>query len=210
MIVFLDGILTEKTPGRAVVCAGGVGYAADIPLSTYDRLPEEGAHVRILTVHVVREDDERLFGFATEEERDLFRLLTGVSGIGPKMGLAVLSGMRPVDFIAAVADEDARRLTGINGIGKKLAERLVVEMRNKLPKGMLLAAASGLAGGGEQPLADARLRDAVHALAALGYKPVEAAVAAKEAVAKLPETADVEEVLRVVLRNRGRGSGRRS
>ena len=210
MIVFLDGELAEKNPGQAVVCAGGVGYAADIPLSTYDHLPAVGSRVRLLTVHVVREDAEQLFGFATEEERRLFVLLTGVSGIGPRLGLAVLSGMKPSDFLAAVSAGDARRLAGISGIGKKLAERLLVEMKNRIPKEMLLAASF------DEPLGDdpdsllargdTRLRDAVDALSALGYKPADAAAAAKEALRKLPADADVEAVLRAVLSARSRRS----
>lgn len=207
MIVFLDGELAEKRPGQAVVCAGGVGYAAEIPLSTYDRLPAVGARVHLLTVHVVREDAEQLFGFATEEERRLFSLLTGVSGIGPRLGLAVLSGMKPSDFIAAVSAGDARRLAGISGIGKKLAERLVVEMKNRIPKEVLMEASFDALDADPDGLlarGDTRLHDAVDALAALGYKPTDAAAAAKEALRKLPAEADVAAVLRAVLSTRNR------
>ena len=145
MIVFLDGVLEEKEPTRVVVAVGGVGYEAAIPLSSYDRLPGIGQRVRLLVVPVVREDAHLLYGFTSAEERDAFRLLTSVNGIGPKLGLAVLSGLSVRDLKAAVAAGDVKRLGGISGIGKKTAERLVLEMRDKLGKAELTEA---LAGGG--------------------------------------------------------------
>lgn len=201
MIVFLDGVLEEKEPARVVVSVGGVGYAAEIPLSTFDRLPSIGDRFRLLTEHIVREDDELLYGFATSEERALFRLLTSVSGIGPKLGLAVLSGITPPDFKAAVAAGDVKRLSSISGVGKKLAERLLVEMKNKLPKDDLFVAslmdgAAGFAG-------DSRFRDAAQALAALGYKPADAGKMARDAIAKLPADAPLEDILRAALAKGG-------
>jgi Holliday junction DNA helicase RuvA len=200
MIVFLRGILAEKTPQSAVVEAGGVGYLATIPLSTFDRLPDVGESVKLFTEHVVREDDELLFGFATEEERSLYRLLVSVNGVGPKLAISVLSGISPRDFTAAVQMGDVRRLSAISGVGKKIAERLVHELKNSL---------GGLeplfAGGGAQGLpfagspADPRERDAAGALGALGYKPQEAVAAVRAAIKTLPDDADVEVILRAVL-----------
>ena len=138
MIVFLDGVLEEKEPTRVVVAVGGVGYEASIPLSSYDRLPAVGQRVRLLTVPVIREDAHLLFGFMTDEERALFLQLTSVNGIGPKLGLAVLSGLSVRDLKAAIAAGDVKRLSGISGIGKKTAERLILEMRDKLGKGDLM------------------------------------------------------------------------
>jgi len=199
MIVFLDGVLEEKEPTRVVVNVGGVGYEASIPLSSYDRLPEIGRRLRLLTVPVVREDAHLLFGFMTADERSAFLLLTSVNGIGPKLGLAVLSGLAVRDLKAAIAAGDVKRLSGISGIGKKTAERLILEMRDKLGKGDLMEA---LTGGTAPGPADAKLRDALLALISLGYKQADAQRMVRDVAPQIVPDTTLEEILRKVLSGR--------
>lgn len=199
MIVFLDGMLEEKEPTRVVVNVDGIGYEASIPLSSYDRLPACGERVRLLTVPIVREDAHLLFGFMSAEERDAFLLLTSVNGIGPKLGLAVLSGLSVRDLKAAVAQGDVKRLAGVSGIGKKTAERIVLEMRDKLGTGDLMAAVTG----GKAPgPADAKLRDVLLALIALGHKPADAQRMVKDIAPGISPDVPLEEIIRRVLSGR--------
>lgn len=199
MIVFLDGVLEEKEPTRVVVNVGGVGYEASIPLSSYDRLPAIGQRLRLLTVPVVREDAHLLFGFMTADERSAFLLLTSVNGIGPKLGLAVLSGLAVRDLKAAIAAGDVKRLSGISGIGKKTAERLILEMRDKLGKGDLMEA---LTGGTAPGPADAKLRDALLALISLGHKQADAQRMVRDVASQITLETTLEEILRKVLSGR--------
>ena len=196
MITFLQGVLVERHPTRAVVDVGGVGYEVSIPLSSFDRLPAENQPCRILTYDHVREDVHQLFGFMSEGERRMFVLLMTVSGIGPKLALSTLSGMSVRDLKKSVAEGDVKRLSSISGIGKKTAERVVVELRDKISVGEALEAASedrALAPG------DMKARDAILALIALGYKRNES----QEMVRAVMEgsTADltVEDVIRKAL-----------
>ena len=168
MIAYLRGVLAEKEITRVVVECHGVGYEAAIPLSTFDRLPAEGAEVKLYTHHEVREDAQLLFGFATKPERDMFRLVTTVSGVGPKLALAVLSGLTVGDLQLAVSQGDAKRLAAVKGIGKKTAARIVVELKDKINPIEALANATGETSR-EQ---GAVLRDAMLALAALGFSEV--------------------------------------
>jgi Holliday junction DNA helicase RuvA len=172
MITFLDGKLVSALPTQAVVDVGGVGYELSIPLSSYDRLPTPGQSVRILTHLHVREDAHILYGFMTAAERDLFRLLVNnVSGIGPKLALAVLSGMSVTNFKAAVVNSDVAALSKITGVGKKTAERIVLELKDKVG----VAAAWEAASAAHAPTPDQeRANEAVLALIALGYKQVDA------------------------------------
>ena len=165
MIAYLKGVLAEKEITRVVVECHGVGYEAAIPLSTFDRLPAEGAEVKLYTHHEVREDAQLLFGFATKPERDMFRLVTTVSGVGPKLALAVLSGLTVGDLQLAVSQGDAKRLAAVKGIGKKTAARIVVELKDKINPIEALANATAETSR-EQ---GAVLRDAMLALAALGF-----------------------------------------
>ena len=199
MIVFLDVVLEEKEPTRVVVNINGVGYEASIPLSSYDRLPETGKRVRLLTVPVVREDAHLLFGFMTGEERETFLLLTSVNGIGPKLGLAVLGGLSVRDLKAAIAGGDIKRLSGISGIGKKTAERIVLEMRDKLGKGELL---ESLTGGKTPGPRDSKLRDALLALISLGHKQADAQRMVMDIAADIAPDATLEDILRKVLSGR--------
>lgn len=172
MISFLRGKVVEVLPMRLIIEVGGVGYDVNIPLSTYDRLPQPGGETRILTHLVVREDAHTLYGFATAEERDLFLLLVNnVSGIGPKLALAVLNGSSPVLFRGLVVAGDIASLSKIKGVGKKTAERIVVELRDKVGVSAAWEAASA-----KQSLTpeEAHVNDAVLALISLGYKQAEA------------------------------------
>ncbi len=198
VITFLEGILVEALPTQVVINVQGVGYQVLIPLSSYDRLPPVGASFRLLTHLVVREDAHLLYGFATKEERDLFRLLIHhVSGVGPKMGLSVLSGMSVVMFQAAVVRNDIASLSKISGVGKKTAERIVVELKDKVGVAAEWEAASAKNAPSEE---DAVSHDAVLALMALGYKQVEAHKAVKAAAAHLQGRLTSEELIRNALK----------
>lgn len=198
MISFLKGTLMESLPTQVTLDVRGVGYEMLIPLSSYDKLPQPGGEVRILTQLVIREDAHTLYGFMTAAERDLFRLLIHtVSGIGPKLALNILSGMNPTTFRGAVANGDVKALSQISGVGKKTAERIVVELRDKVG-----AAGAWEAASAKHALSpeDQKTNDAVLALTALGYKPVEAHDAVRGAAALLGPTATLEQLVRAALK----------
>jgi Holliday junction DNA helicase RuvA len=198
MITFLRGKLVEALPTQAVVEVGGVGYEVLIPLSSYDKLPAPGQDIKLLTQLVVREDAHILYGFASSAERDLFRLLVNsVSGIGPKTALNILSGMNAVAFRGAVANSDVKALSQISGVGKKTAERIVVELRDKIGAASALEAASAKHGLSPD---DQRINDAVLALMALGFKQLEAHDAVRAAQAMLGTSATVEDLVRACLK----------
>jgi Holliday junction DNA helicase RuvA len=178
MIAHLRGTLVEKHPNQAVVEAGGVGYDVAIPVSTYAALPEPGQEVRLRIHTHVREDALQLFGFATAEEKMLFEKLISVSGIGPKLGLTVLSGLAAADLIAAIRAGAADRLVRIPGVGKKTAERMILELREKLPE--VAAGASADAAPAGKAALSALEQDVLSALVNLGC----AAAAAEAAVRK--------------------------
>jgi Holliday junction DNA helicase RuvA len=195
MITFLDGILEEKQPGRAVINVGGVGYEVLVPLSSFDRLPPAGAKTRILIYHHITDVSQALFGFATEEERRMFTLLLGVSGIGPKIAVSALSGLSVRELKAALAESDVKRISSISGIGKKTAERIIVELRDKFSAGETLEALAG----SDEPSGDTRLRDAALALISLGYKQADAQKMVKACALKLKESTTVEDIVRMAL-----------
>ena len=198
MITFLHGKLVEALPTQAVVDVQGVGYEVLIPLSSFDKLPQPGHEVKLLTQLVVREDAHILYGFASPAERDLFRMLiSNVSGIGPKTALNILSGMNAVTFRGAVANGDVKSLSQISGVGKKTAERIVVELRDKIG-----AAGAWEASSAARSLSatDQKLNDAVLALMALGFKQVEAHDTVRSAQAVLGPQATVEELVRASLK----------
>jgi Holliday junction DNA helicase RuvA len=172
MIGSLRGRITAKTPPQLTVEVGGLGYELEAPLSTFFHLPAVGEEVRLLTHLVVREDAHVLYGFATEDERRLFRSLIKVSGVGPKIALALLSGISVSAFTECVVNGDSAALTRVPGVGRKTAERLIVEMRDRLAVPQLSADASAAtAGAGGASAAS----EAYGALVALGYRPAEAA-----------------------------------
>ncbi len=197
MIHHLNGTLVESLPTQIVLDVGGVGYHVLIPLSSYDKLPPPGTQIKILTHLTVREDAHILFGFMSASERDLFRLLVQhVSGIGPKTALDVLSGTTVTAFKAAVVAGDTAALSRIKGIGKKTAERIVVELKDKVG----IAAAWEAASAGHAPSAEeVKVNDAVLALIALGYKQVDALKAVRTAETKLP-SANTEELVTASLK----------
>ena len=196
MIAFLNGILADKQPTSIVLDVHGVGYAALIPLSTYDRLPATGESCRLLIHHHIREDGQLLCGFATAEEKEMFELLIGLSGIGPKVALGVLSGLNVPELRAAIAEGNIKRLSSVRGIGKKTAERIVVELRDKIDPAEALAsraAAKGDAAGATV------LRDTVLALTALGFPQDQARKMVQAALDAGADTADTEALLRLSL-----------
>ena len=198
MITFLQGKLVESLPTQVVVDVNGVGYEVLIPLSSFDKIPAPGQPVKLLTQLIVREDAHILYGFATAVERDLFRLLiNNVSGIGPKTALNILSGMNAVVFRGAVANGDVKSLSQISGVGKKTAERIVVELRDKIVAAGALEAASAKHGLSPD---DQKTNDATLALMALGFKQIEAHDAVRAAQAMLGAQASVEQLVRACLK----------
>jgi len=198
MITFIQGKLVEALPTQVVVEAGGIGYEVLIPLSSFDKLPAIGQPLKILTQLIVREDAHILYGFMSAAERDLFRLLIhSVSGIGPKTALNILSGMNAVTFRGAVASSDVKSLSQISGVGKKTAERIVVELRDKIGAVGVLEAASA-----KHSLSsdDQKTNDATLALMALGFKQVDAHEAVRAAQVMLGPTATVEQLVRACLK----------
>jgi len=201
MISFLQGKLVEALPTRVTVDVNGVGYEALIPLSSFDKLPVPGQEVKLLTHLAIREDAHVLYGFMTSQEREMFRLLiNSVSGIGPKIALNVLSGMNVTALRGAVANADVKALSQISGVGKKTAERIVVELRDKIG-----AAGAWEALSAQRALSptDQKINDAVLALMALEFKQIEAHDAVRVATAALGDKATIEELVRACLKKRG-------
>ncbi len=197
MIGRLRGILAEKKPPYLLLDVNGVGYEMEAPMGTIFQLPEVGAEVTLHTHLTVREDAHLLFAFATEAERTLFRTLIKVNGVGAKLALTILSGISADDFARCVHDNDTASLVRLPGVGKKTAERLIVEMKDRLDDWQ---PAPVLAGGGVAPVAapaaDA-VKDAISALVALGYKPPEAS----RLISKLDtEGQDSEAIIRAALK----------
>jgi Holliday junction DNA helicase RuvA len=193
MIGRIAGRLLEKNPPEVLVEAGGVGYEIDVPMSTFYNLPSTGEPVSLLTHLVVREDAHQLFGFLTAAERQAFRQLIRISGVGSRTALAVLSGMSVGELAQAVTLQEAGRLTRIPGIGKKTAERLLLELKGKLG-----AALDGVAGGAAPAAAGSA--DVLRALVALGYSEKEAAAAVRQ----LPAEAGVSDGIRLALKSLAR------
>ncbi len=199
MITFLRGRLAASLPDRACIDVGGVGYEVYVPISTYDRLGETGREVTVLTHFHVREQEQTLYGFATDEERDLFRLLINrVTGVGPKMGLAILSGMSVRDFKRHVVNGDTAALSKISGVGKKTAERIILELKDKVG---VAEAWKDNAPGAPVVLTpqQAMASDVVLALINLGYKQVEAQKCVKKVLDEGIAT-EQSAVLRAALR----------
>ena len=203
MITFLHGRLVHALPTQATVDVNGVGYEVFIPVSSFDKLPPAGQAVEILTHLHVREDVQVLYGFMTAPERDLFRLLVNhVSGIGPKLALAVLSGMSVGNFKAAVVNSDVASLSKISGLGKKTAERIVLELKDKVG----VAAAWEAASAAHAPTAEqVQANEAVLAMIALGYKQVEAHKAVRELQEREGAGKTAEELVKLALKKMAAG-----
>ncbi|MTI13759.1 Holliday junction branch migration protein RuvA [Sansalvadorimonas verongulae] len=180
MIGRLRGTLIEKNPPGLLIDVSGVGYEVEASMTTIYRLPEPGVEVTLFTHFVVREDAQLLYGFADKSERQLFRTLIRVNGVGPKLALAILSGMEAEMFARCVHEQDTSMLTRIPGVGKKTAERLIVEMKDRLSEWQPALGAMEMAAVGKKPEKVQRhdpVQDAVSALVALGYRPQEASKA---------------------------------
>ncbi len=201
MITFVHGKLVEALPTQVTVDVHGVGYEVLIPLSSSGKLPSPGSEVKLLTHLAVREDAHVLYGFMTAHERELFRLLIHtVSGVGPKMALNILSGMNVTAFRGAVANGDIKALSQISGVGKKTAERIVVELRDKI--GVVAAWEASSAKHGLSP-EDQKINDAVLALMALGFKQNDAHESVRAALAMLGPQASIEDLVRASLKKGG-------
>jgi Holliday junction DNA helicase RuvA len=187
MIGRLTGVLAEKSPPQVLIDVNGVGYEVDVPMSSFYNLPALGERVTLLTHFVVREDAQLLYGFLTNAERAAFRLLIRISGIGPKMALALLSGLSVAELSAAVAQQQAARLVKVPGIGKKTAERLLLELKGKL--------APDIGAPGAAIASDAQA-DIVQALVALGYSEKDASAALK----RLPPDVGVSDGIKQALK----------
>jgi Holliday junction DNA helicase RuvA len=195
MIEYLSGPLVDKNPTKAIILAGGVGYAPFISLATYERLPAIGEQASLQVHLVVREDALTLFGFATTEERDMFLLLTSVTGVGPKIAINILSSVGTDVLRQNIASGNAIALTKLPGIGRKIAERLALELRDKIGD-----VSSGLVAPG-QPRSEVR-EEALAALMALGYSRPIAEKAIRKALLSGPEVeADVQTLIKASLKN---------
>ncbi|TYC62782.1 Holliday junction branch migration protein RuvA [Marinobacter sp. BW6] len=205
MIGRIRGILVEKAPGQALVECAGLGYEVDIPYTTFFHLPETGDEVTLHTHFAVREDAQSLYGFASSLDRDLFRLLIKVNGVGPKLAVGILSGLDAQQFIRCVENRDSASLVKLPGVGKKTAERLLIEMTDRIGQleGQFVPTSSEATGldqvGGQGPSGGpAATEEAEAALISLGYKPQEAA----KAINKVAEEGMTSETLiRLALRN---------
>lgn len=200
MITYLKGTLVKKTPTEIVVDTGGIGYSVNISLSTFGRLPETNTPVTILTYHHIREDAQLLFGFASEQERNLFKLLLTVSGIGPKMAQTILSGMQPEELIRTISQGNIGSLTSIPGVGKKTAERMIVELRDRVTKSDSVS--DGNAAGTAPSLIRAQ---ALAALLSLGYSKEKAEQAIRAILNESGSSAlSVEELIKKALQQSGK------
>jgi Holliday junction DNA helicase RuvA len=188
MIGRLTGVIAEKAPPQVLIDVGGVGYEVDVPMSTFYNLPNLGERTTLLTHFVVREDAQVLYGFGSAAERQAFRQLIKVSGVGPRMALSLLSGLSVAELAQAISVQEAGRLTRLPGIGKKTAERLLLELKGKLGAELGVAPVS---------LKSEAQADVLQALVALGYSDKEAAAALKA----LPEDVGVSEGIKLALKS---------
>lgn len=193
MIGRLHGILLRKEPPALLLDVGGVGYEIDAPMSTFYELPPIGQTVTLYTHLVVRDDAHLLYGFSRDTQRQLFRNLLKVNGVGPRVALGILSGLSDQEFIQCLVHEDMARLTKVPGIGRKTAERLIIEMRDRVDLSMLGGATTA------RPVAVPAdpVQEAISALIALGYKPPEASRAVQNIA---PEGRSSEDIIRQALR----------
>ena len=197
MIAYLEGKLVEKSPTLLVLDINGVGYEVKIPLSTYDKLGENGSKTKILTYQYVREDTLQLFGFATSEEKNLFELLITITGIGPKTALGILSSISVNDFQRSIVSEDLDSLTNISGIGKKTAQRLIVELKEKI-SGEEFRFKKELASKDRSELI--LIEEAVKALISLGFKQAQAKETVKRAKSESDKKLKLEELIKKALK----------
>ncbi|MGB2804733.1 MAG: Holliday junction branch migration protein RuvA [Candidatus Zixiibacteriota bacterium] len=197
MIAYLEGKLIEKNPTLLILEVNGVGYAVNIPVSTYGSLVETGQMVKILTYQHVREDELKLYGFSTKPEKELFELLIAVNGVGPRMALSILSCISVQEFQRSVLQEDLDVLTAISGVGKKKAQRLIVELKEKLGK-VDLGERKDMRE--EEAILTPAVDEAALALISLGYTKVDARRALEKVTNQANEALPVEELIKRVLK----------
>ena len=195
MIIYLSGTLVSKKPTHAVVDVSGIGYEVSIPTRTYERLPEAGDAVLLHIYHHVREDAEQLYGFSEPGERQVFRIMLGVSGIGPKLALAALSAFDPIELQSSVTRGDIGVLTGIPGVGRKTAERLIVELKDRFGHPDLVLGGDGTA------VVGSMRSDAVAALEALGLGRAAAEKSVGKVLKDNPNLESVEHLIREALKS---------
>ena len=202
MISYIHGILAEKEEGYIVVEAGGVGYGINVPVSVIPQLPTIGEELRIYTHYSVREDGQTLYGFLFREDREMFRRLISVNGVGPKGALSILSVLGPDDLRLAIVTGDSRSISRAPGIGQKTAQRVILDLKDKLGSELTeaeLRLGDGRGSGAEGALpSGSAAAEAIDALTVLGYTRVEAGRAVRKA--EYPEGASTEEILRQALR----------
>jgi len=198
MIAHLQGTLLEAMPGHVVLDVDGVGYAVSVPLSTYDRLPKVGETCRLLTHLHHRDDQMVLYGFATETERELFRMLIGVSNVGPRLALAALSGLSVEDFREAVATGNVALIKSIQGVGARTAERIIVELKERVGTLPAIEATARTAASAKEPDV---VRDAVSALVTLGYNQAAAHTAVRRVLEEADEKLGTQDVITRALRH---------
>ncbi len=191
MIGFLRGRIISKKPTEVLIDVGGVGYLVNIPISTFEELDDTGSEAKLFTYLHVKENEFSLYGFSNEEEKNVFLLLIGVSGIGPKLAMSVLSGIKADEFINAVRNQDVIRLKSINGIGKKSAERLILELKDKI--------GGALETSGLQPDAYSKSADAVAALVSLGFNTKKAEMLVNKIITSEADL-KLEEIIKEALR----------
>ena len=203
MITSIQGLLTAATPLHAIIELNGFGYEVNIPVTTAEKLPVTGSTVKLYTLVIYREDSQTLYGFATPAERDFFRLMIEhVTGVGPKMALTIMSKLSLPSLQSAIGSGDIGTLAKCPGIGKKTAERLVIELRAKVGttgSAETVLSSSGSVGGAPTATADTKMRDAVLALSALGYKTADADESIRRAILALGPKATTEQLIKKAL-----------
>lgn len=199
MIAYVSGTLAEKKPTVVVIDVQGLGYQLMIPTSTYEVLPAAGQPAKLYAYQYVREDTLQLYGFATRAERETFEVMLGVSGIGPKLALAALSAMSPAELRGYVLDGDSGFLTHIPGVGRKTAERLIIELRDRMARMDFAEAEAAPLSGGSETRAAARA-DALAALETLGFSRAAAEKNLRKVLRQHPGVQSADELIRLVLR----------
>lgn len=199
MIAYVNGILAEKSPSRVILEAGGIGYEVFVSINTFDRLPATGTECKLLTYHHIREDTQILFGFIDNKEKSMFELLLNVNGVGAKTALSILSGLTVTELSLCISENNVKRISSVHGIGKKTAERIAMELRDKINPFEAMAG-----GDGSKPAPQSTMmRDAVMALSSLGFAQEKATKMVQAVLAKESGITDTEVLLRKAL-----GSGR--
>lgn len=201
MITYVKGKLTHATPSYAIIETGGIGYKIFIPASAYTQLPKVGSEILLHTSFIIREISQTLYGFVSEEERDFFEEVTGVSGIGPKIALSLIGHLPIEEMHHAIGNNDIPAISRVPGIGKKTAQRLIIEMRDRLAKTSKHYLPSDFAINLETDPQGQKISDAMNALINLGYNQVTAQKAIKKSLKTLPDSSDLPTLITAALNN---------